>query len=177
MVRKVELDLLEEAGATGEDAPLAESDAKRKDWRRWFAGKRLVVTAAVLGFLCIIGVSLLFLLPGRGAHIESGESVEMASVRDNVETLNNFIIDLADEHGRYRILVCDMTLVLNEDKNISADKMETRRKTYEALKVKARYALISSKSYSIIKQEMRDEMDRVLGGGVKEVYFTKFMLL
>jgi flagellar basal body-associated protein FliL len=99
------------------------------------------------------------------------------SIPENVATLDNFIIDLTDEQGHYRVLVCDITIVMNPDKNISANKLETRNKAYDALKNKGKYALISSKSYSIVRKEMRDELDRLLGGGIKEVYFTKFMLL
>jgi flagellar basal body-associated protein FliL len=99
------------------------------------------------------------------------------SIPENIETLDNFIIDLKDEHGHYRVLVCDITLVMNPDKSISGNKMDARKKTYDALRNKGKYALISSQSYSIIRKELRDELDRLLGGGIKEVYFTKFVLL
>ena len=105
------------------------------------------------------------------------ELVEVRSIPENVETLDNFIIDLKDEQGNYRVLVCDITLVMNPDKSVSGNKLDARKKTYDALRNKGKYALVSSKSYSIIRKELRDELDRLLGGGIKEVYFTKFVLL
>jgi flagellar basal body-associated protein FliL len=148
-----------------------------KGWK-WLSRKKLIVTTILFTFFCVIGISLMTIPARNNSHIDSErEFAEVKSIPENTETLDNFIIDLTDEHGHYRVLVCDITIVMNPDKNISANKLDTRNKAYDALKNKGKYALISSKSYSIVRKEMRDELDRLLGGGIKEVYFTKFMLL
>ncbi|MGZ3634815.1 MAG: flagellar basal body-associated FliL family protein, partial [Syntrophales bacterium] len=129
-------------------------------------------------FFCVIGVSLLIFPTKNDSYIDPAkEFAEVRSVQENIETLDNFIIDLTDEQGRYRVLVCDITLVMNPDKSISGNKLDARKKAYDALRNKGKYALTSSKSYGIVRKEMRDELDRLLGGGIKEVYFTKFILL
>jgi flagellar basal body-associated protein FliL len=67
--------------------------------------------------------------------------------------------------------------MMNPDKNISGNKSELRKKVYNALKNKGTNMLTSSRSYSTIKKEIQDELNGLLGGGIKEVYFTKFMVL
>jgi flagellar basal body-associated protein FliL len=179
MVRKVDLDLLEELDFSGTGVPPGEGDTAgiKKGWK-WLTRKKLVVTVILFSFFCVIGVSLMMFPARNDSHIDPArELAEVRSTPENIETLDNFMIDLTDERGNYRVLVCDITIVMNPDKNISANKLDTRKKAYDALKIKGKYALISSKSYSIVRKEMRDELDRLFGGGIKEVYFTKFMLL
>ena len=151
---------------------------QEEKWLEMADRKKLIVAAILFTFFCVVGVSLMIFPARNDSHIDSGrELAEVRPIPENVETLDNFIVDLKDEQGHYRVLVCDITIVMNPDKNISANKLDTRKKAYDALKNKGKYALISSKSYSIVKKEIQDELDRLLGGGIKEVYFTKFMLL
>ena len=64
--------------------------------------KKLIVTALLLVF-CVIGVSLMRFPTRNDSHIDSGrELVEVRSIPENIETLDNFIIDLKDEQGHYR---------------------------------------------------------------------------
>ena len=179
MVRKVDLDLLEELDIPGTEGPHEEGETagRRKCWK-WLKRKKIIITAILFTFFCVIGVFLMISPARHDSHIDpERELVEVRSIPENIETLDNFIIDLKDEHGHYRVLVCDITLVMNPEKSISGNKMDARKKTYDALRNKGKYALISSQSYSIIRKELRDELDRLLGGGIKEVYFTRFMLL
>lgn len=178
MVRKVDIDLLEELDIPAPEGPLEEEKAGRKKGWKWLTGKKFVATAIVFSFLCVIGVSLMIFPVRDKSHIESErELVEVRPISENIEALDNFIIDLKDEQGHYRVLVCDITLVMNPDKSLTVNKLDARKKTYDALRTKGRYALVSSKSYSIMRKELRDELDHLLGGGIKEVYFTKFVLL
>ena len=179
MVRKVDIDLLEELDIPGpEGTPEEEGKAGRKKGWKWPTGKKFVATAILFSFLCVIGVSLMIFPVRDKSHIDpERELVEVRLISENIEALDNFIIDLKDEQGHYRVLVCDVTLVMNPDKSLAGNKLDVRKKTYDALRTKGRYALVSSKSYSIIRKELRDELDHLLGGGIKEVYFTKFVLL
>jgi flagellar basal body-associated protein FliL len=179
MVRKVDLDLLEELDSSSTEGHREEGETagRKKGWK-WLTRKKLIFTAILFTFFCVIGLSLMILPARHDSHIDSEkEQSEARSIPDNRETLDNFIIDLKDEQGHYRVLVCDITLVMDPDKSFSGNKLEARKKTYDALRNKCKYALISSQSYSIIRKELRDELDRLLGGGIKEVYFTKFVLL
>ncbi|MGO9137365.1 MAG: flagellar basal body-associated protein FliL [Syntrophales bacterium] len=179
MVRKVDIDLLEKLDIPGAEGPLegGETAGRKKGWK-WLKGKKIIVTAILFTFLCVMGISLMIFPARDNSHIDSEREIVKASpIAENIETLDNFMIDLQDEQGHYRVLVCDITLVMDPDKSISGKKLDARKKTYDALRNKGKFALVSSKSYSIIRKELRDELDRLLGGGIKEVYFTKFVLL
>ena len=179
MVRKVDLDLLEELDISGAEGPLEEEETtgRKKGWK-WLTERKLIATAILFSFFCVIGVSLMIFPVRDKSHIDSEKGpIEVRPISENIEALDNFVIDLKDQQGHYRVLLCDITLVMNPDKSLSGNKLEVRKKAYDALRTKGKHALISSKSYSIIRKELRDELDHLLGGGIKEVYFTKFVLL
>jgi flagellar basal body-associated protein FliL len=182
MVKKVELDLLEIDNLEDPDVPQKEGEPgeNRRGWRRftWLTRKKIIIAAILFAFSGIVGVSLLLSAGKKASYVDySTELAEIKPVYENSEILDNFTIDLRDDKGQYRVLVCDIAIVLNPDKKISENKCEVRKKAYNALKNKGKYILTSSKAYRTIKKEMRDELDGLLGGGVKEVYFTKFILL
>jgi len=181
MVRKVELDLLEEIDLHGPEGPLEEEPGKNgKVWRswKWLIKKKVIVASLLFAFSGLVGISLLLFPAGKDSRNDHGiEFTEVRPIHDDVENLESFFIDLKDEHGHYRVLVCDIAIMMNPDKKISGDKTELRKKTYNALKNKGTYVLTSSRAYSTIKKEIRDELNGLLGGGIKEVYFTKFMVL
>jgi len=182
MVTKVELDLLELGDSQNPEEPQGEEGPVKdeKRWRQftWMTRKKIIIAAILFTFSGIVGVSLL-LFPGKKvSHVDySAELAEIRPVYENSENLDNFTIDLKDDNGKYRVLICDIAIVLNPDKKLSENKLDVRKKAYDALKNKGKYILTSSKAYRTIKKEMRDELDGLLGGGVKEVYFTKFILL
>lgn len=181
MVRKVELDLLEETDIHGPEGPLEGEAGKREKWwrlLRWLIRKKFIVGSLLLAFSGIVGISLLIFPAGKDSSKNHGiEFTEVRSINDNVENLDGFFVDLKDEHGHYRVLVCDIVIMMNPDKKISGDKSELRKRAYNALKNKGTHVLTSSKAFSTIKKEIQDELNRLLGGGIKEVYFTKFMVL
>jgi flagellar basal body-associated protein FliL len=181
MVRKVELDLLEETNIHGPEGPLEGEAGKREKWwrlLRWLIRKKFIVGSLLLAFSGIVGISLLIFPAGKDSGKNHGiEFTEVRSINDNVENLDGFFVDLKDEQGHYRVLVCDIVIMMNPDKKISGDKSELRKRAYNALKNKGTHVLTSSKAFSTIKKEIQDELNRLLGGGIKEVYVTKFMVL
>ena len=182
MVRKVELDLLEESDLPGPEGPLVEEEPAKngKRWRspKWLTRKNIIIAALLFTFSSIVGVSLLLFTGKKDSRIDYGtELAEVRSVYDTIENLDNFAIDLRDNNGQYRVLVCDIAIVMNPDKKISGNTLEMRKKAYNTLKNKGKYILTSSKAYRTVKKEIRDELDGLLGGGVKDIYFTKFILL
>jgi flagellar basal body-associated protein FliL len=179
MVRKVELDLLEEIDLHGPEGE-GEAGKREKEWRllRWLIRKKFIAASLLLAFSGIVGIFLLIFPAGKDSGKNHGiEFTEVRSINDNVENLDSFFVDIKDEQGRYRVLVCDIAIMINPDKNISGDKSELRKKVYNVLKNKGTDVLTSSRSYSTIKKEIQDELNGLLGGGIKEVYFTKFMVL
>jgi len=179
MVRKVELDLLEEIDLHGPEGE-GEAGKREKGWRllRWLIRKKFIAASLLLAFSGIVGIFLLIFPAGKDSGKNHGiEFTEVRSINDNVENLDSFFVDIKDEQGRYRVLVCDIAIMINPDKNISGNKSELRKKVYNVLKNKGTDALTSSRSYSTIKKEIQDELNGLLGGGIKEVYFTKFMVL
>jgi flagellar basal body-associated protein FliL len=181
MVRKVELDLLEETDIHGPEGLLEGEAGKREKWwrlLRWLIRKKFIVGSLLLAFSGIVGISLLIFPAGKDSGKNHGiEFTEVRSINDNVENLDGFFVDLKDEQGHYRVLVCDIVIMMNPDKKISGDKSELRKRAYNALKNKGTHVLTSSKAFSTIKKEIQDELNRLLGGGIKEVYVTKFMVL
>ncbi len=181
MVRKVELDLMEVAGPAQPEESPAEETVKRKRFRELWkrvATKKIMIAAAAVIFSGIVGISLLIFSTGEKTGLENSTALpEIGVARNNIENLEGFIVDINDEHGGYRVLVCDLAVEMAPNKSLSENRLLMRKKTYEALKNKGRYILKSASGYSVIKKEMKDELDRILGGGVKEVYFTKFVLL
>ncbi|MGZ3634378.1 MAG: hypothetical protein ACXWMO_00005, partial [Syntrophales bacterium] len=60
MVRKVDIDLLEELDVPRADDPHEgeEAEERKRGWK-WLTRKKLIVTAILFSFFCVIGVSLL----------------------------------------------------------------------------------------------------------------------
>jgi len=181
MVRKVELDLLEERDLRGPEGSLEEESLEKgKVWRslKWLIRKKFIAASLLLAFSGIVGISLLTFPAGKdSAKDHNIELTEVRPIHTDVENLDSFLVDLKDEHGHYRVLVCDIAIMMNRDEKISGNKSELRKWTYIALKNNGAHVLTSPRAYSTIKKEIRDELNGLLGGGIKEVYFTKFMIL
>ncbi len=179
MVRKVELDLLEEIDLHSPESE-GEAGKREKGWRllKWLIRKKFIAVSLLLAFSGIVGISLLIFPVGKDSGKNHGiEFTEVRSINDNVENLDSFFVDLKDEHGHYRVLVCDIAIMMNPDIKISGNKSELRKKVYNALKNNGTHVLTSSRAYSTIKKEIQDELNGLMGGGIKEIYFTKFMVL
>lgn len=180
MVRKAELDLLEVTDIPIPGGPSDENEpAKKRRFQGffpWMTGKKIIGAAIFFAVSCIVGVFLLVFSAEEKSRINLDTPRTDVTLLRNIETLDSFIIDLSDEHGNYRVLVCDIAIEMDSDKRIGENKAEVRRKTYNALKSKSTHVLKTA-GYNAIKKEMRDELGRILGGGVQEVYFTKFVLL
>lgn len=184
MVSKVELDLLEEIEPpVPEESPVeVVTSVKQGRFRGFLARitkKQIIIASAiVVACSCIAGISLLIFSTGEKPPIENSMALtEVKSINNKIENFDSFMVDLNDGNGNYRVLVCDMVIEMDPDKKVAENKLEIRKKVYDALKDKARYMLTSTTSYIIIKKDVKDELDRKLGGGVREVYFTKFVLL
>ncbi|HVO65620.1 MAG TPA: flagellar basal body-associated FliL family protein [Syntrophales bacterium] len=170
---------MEEKDSRGPEGTLEEQSGG-KVWRslKWLMRKKFVAASLLAAFLGIAGVFLLIFSTEKDSGTNRGvELTDVRPIHDTIENLNNFLVDLKDERGHYRVLVCDIAIMMNPDKKISGDKSELRKKAYNTLKNRGAHVLTSSSAYSTIKKEIRDEFNGLVGGGIKEVYFTKFVIL
>ena len=181
MVSKVELDLLEEIDVQSSEGPSEEKPGKQGSIRRVIkriTGKKLAISALLLATAGLVVISWQFFSPAKHSGMNRGlEIAEVRPINGTVENLNNFLVDIRDDHGRYRVLVCDIVIAMQPDKKVSGNMSELRKKAYNTLKNKGAYVLTSSNAYGTIKKEVQDELNGFLGGGIKEIYFTKFMIL
>lgn len=180
MVSKVELDLLEETDTPNAGGPTDENEAAEKgkiqDFFARMPRRKIVGGVILVAFACIVGVSLVVFSGGEQSRVSLDAPRADVTLLRPIENLDSFIIDLSDEHGHYRVLVCDIAIEVEPGKKIGENKAEVRKKTYNALKSKSAY-ILKTAGYHTMKKEMRDELNRILGGGIQEVYFTKFVIL
>ncbi len=87
---------------------------------------------------------------------------------------NNFIIYQTDKPDRARILVCDVTVELNQGTGLSKEKIELRKIIYNLLKYHLDVIELNEISRNKIKAELNNVMNTEI---IKNVYFTKFFLL
>jgi flagellar basal body-associated protein FliL len=85
--------------------------------------KKIILAAILFFFSGIVGVSLLMFSVKKDARVDhSTEFTEVRSIHENIENLDSFVIDLRDEHGNYRVLICEITVVVNQDKKFQQTK-------------------------------------------------------
>jgi flagellar basal body-associated protein FliL len=180
MVSKVELDLLEETDTPIAGGPSDENEpAEKGKFQNFFARmtRRKIVGGCILvAFSCIVVVSLLVFSGSEQSRVSLDTPRADVTLLRPIENLDSFIIDLSDEHGHYKVLVCDIAIEVEPGKRMGENKAEVRKKIYNALKDKSMY-ILKTAGYHTIKREMRDELNRIMGGGIQEVYFTKFVIL
>ncbi len=184
--RKVELDLLEidvpqEKGALDEKAV-----PKRKFSRKW-----VLVSFFTFLLLCVTGTSVRVYVKmqdvpvpfskggGQDVGVHRGETAEgVWSLDENVERFDDFVIDLRDEQGNHRLLICNVTLGLSKDIKVSENRVEVRRIIYKTAK-KIKIAQVTSvDAKKGLKKTIRSELNNFWGEeAVKQIYFVKFVLL
>jgi flagellar basal body-associated protein FliL len=93
---------------------------------------------------------------------------------------NDFIIDLKDKAGKSKILMCDVVLDVNEEKNIARLErgQNVRNLIYQTAKGKNAVDLRSLEERKRLKKEIAVELNKIFGEDiVKNVYFTSFLII
>ncbi|MFB3925556.1 MAG: flagellar basal body-associated protein FliL [Syntrophales bacterium] len=181
MVRKVNLDILEvDLQQTGAEAPREEpvpevrETAPPQKWGR--LGKALVISSSLF-LLLSIGLTVWFQVHKKPG-VQESEMQKSAILSDGLEYMERFAIDLKDDRGNFKVLLCDIALELNQGASITKEKTDIRRTIYRTLKSKNIDKLILPKAKKGLKKEIESELEKVLGGKiVKQVYFTRFTVL
>jgi len=94
--------------------------------------------------------------------------------------LEAFSVDLKDEYGNYRVLICDVALEMEQGREKAIkEKTELRKVVYRV--IRANGVDVTRKSRKIIGRllkDMENEANSILGqGAVKKAYFSKYTLL
>jgi flagellar FliL protein len=67
---------------------------------------------------------------------------------------------------------------LNQAASVASSRTDIRRAIYRTLKAKSPSQLTAPKSKKLLKKEIEEKLEEIMGGKlVKHVYFTKFILL
>ncbi len=184
--RKVELDLLEIDVPKEEDVLDEKAVPKRKFSRRW-----VLTSFFTFLLLCVTGTSVwvyvkmqdvpvpFYRAEMQDVGVHRVETVEgVWSLDENVERFNDFVIDLRDEQGNHRLLICNVTLGLSKDIKVSENRVDVRRIIYKTAK-KIKIAQVTSVDVrKRLKETIRSELNNFWGEeAVKQIYFVKFVLL
>jgi flagellar basal body-associated protein FliL len=198
-VQKAKLDILENLPDIKTiDAPTEPAEFPVTGGK-WAFNKLLLIGAPLLIVFLLISGLLWFYLgkkvipphePPVAALVQKTEKKEAAgnaaplvaveSVKINKVYFKDFVIDLKDKAGKSRILMCDVVLDVNEEKNIAELErgQNVRNLIYQTAKGKNAVALKSMEERKRLKKELSVELNKMFGEGIiKNVYFTSFIIL
>ncbi len=167
---------------------------------KWAFNKLFLIAApALIVVLVITGVLWFYLTrtDPKVAKIKSSPpvaAVEKKSVQDEVIVakaaiepikVNNvyfkdFIIDLKDRTGKSKILMCDVVFDVSDSVKIAEleNRSDIRNIIYSTTTAKNAVVLRSIEERKRLKQEMMQELNKILGDGiVKSVYFTNYVIM
>jgi flagellar basal body-associated protein FliL len=198
---------INEAGAEALEARVADVPVIGNGWT---IKKLLLIGAPLFVVLLLVGGLLLFYPGGKVISQHDRQSVALvqktekkdlavkspAAAKDlavkspavtvvefaktNRVSFRDFVIDLKDKTGKSRILMCDVALDVNEEKNIAElERGQTARNViYQTVKGKNAVALRSIEERKRLKKELSVELNKLFGEGiVKNLYFTSFIII
>ena len=186
MVKKVTLDTLEieelEIPLPARTPPAEEEYGKISG--RWLTSKWLWVAALVLVMLIAAGgVSYWW----KGAHktapgLPGNEAPLATSLQRKPLTaeVNDFVITTNDDRGKCLVMTCDLTFELSpgQDVILQQNIAEVRKIIYDTLKRKSIVFPLEPRIKSVLKEEINKSVSGFLGGdGIKNIYFTKFVVI
>ena len=195
MVKKVTLDTLDieelEIPLPERTAPAEEENGKKSP--RWLTAKWLWISALALVMLIAAGgVSYWWIgaqktasrLPSQvvptAAPLQTGPAMTPLQTGAVTSQVNDFIITLQDDTGKYLVMMCDLTLELSagQDDVIRQNMVEVRKIIYELLKKTRVVSLREPGIRNGLKEDINKSVSGLLGqDAIKAVYFTKFVVL
>ncbi|MBN1613651.1 MAG: flagellar basal body-associated FliL family protein [Deltaproteobacteria bacterium] len=149
----------------------------------WIFINKIFTLSIVGGFLLLgMAVALWALLPGKGpAEKKSGISTQaFPADRYGGARLDGFVVDVKDDGGNLRVLICDIVLEPIPGQSIKGAeaRIDLRQVIYRVLQSRQVVQLISPEGRTALKHEIQGQAVRLLGEGkVKEVYFTRYTVL
>jgi len=190
MVKKVALDTLE-IKEKEPDIPLPESilPGEEKSGEKsaaWRIPKWLWIAPPALVLLIVAGGGIYWrIIAPRAAHRLPSTNVPSPAValpqaRPLTTMVNDFILPLQDDKGRYLVMTCDLTFELSagQDTLFRQNMVEVRKIIYEILKKTRVVSLLEPRSRDGLKEEISKAVNALLGQkAITAIYFTKFVVL
>lgn len=160
-----------------------ESMQKRKFWiedlKNILSQRKIIFYIGIC--LCFAVVITLFY---RGeedctqTHGKHNEVADVLALSKNYQYLEKFAIDIRDENGRYRVLLCDMVLMLEPGIRIEKDIPALRGVVYHALRKRGAEIIAPRFVIRNLKEELIRQLDAYLGEkSISDIYFTRYILL
>ncbi len=187
MVKKVTLDTMEieelEIPLPARTLPAEGEDGKIPG--RWSTSKWLWIAALVLVMLIAAGgvsywwkgaPKTALRLPGNEALLATS-SLQRKPLTAEV---NDFVITINDDRGKCLVMTCDLTFELSpgQDVILQQNIAEVRKIIYDTLKRKSIVFPLEPRIKSVLKEEINKSVSGFLGGdGIKNIYFTKFVVI
>jgi len=186
MVKKVTLDTLEieelEIPLPARTPPVEEENGVEPERRQAFKWRWIAVLALVM-LITAGGVSYwLIAIPKTALQVPNHEVPPATALPKKPPTaeVNNFIITVRDDKGKYLVVTCDLTFELSagQDTILKQNTIEVRKIIYDILKKTSLVSLKEPKIRSILKEEIHASLSVLLGqDAIKDIYFTKFTVL
>lgn len=206
MAKKAKIDLLEidkneENGASHRDgsqenavpdarddqAVHAEQTGRIHVWMRLLKTaklKYLLILVIAVFLIVVAGGSIWLFYDGerkKESAIKEGESLKKAiPAGEKMILFDNFVVDVRDKKGDMRIAFCDIAVELEHPRAAGAadEQVEVRNVIYAVLKRKQVLDGLSPEGRDLMKVELINELDRLLGEkAVKNVYITRFEVI
>jgi len=186
MAKKVTLDTLHteelEIPLPARTPPVEEENGEELEGRPVLKWLWIAVFALVL-LVTAGGVSYwLIAIPKTAPQVSNHEVPPATTLPKKLPTaeVNNFIITIHDDKGKYLVVTCDLTFELSagQDAILKQNTVEIRKIIYEILKKTSLVSLKEPKIRSILKEEINTSLSVLLGqDAIKNIYFTKFTVL
>lgn len=151
-------------------------------WKSLLTWKVLVPASIAVVLIAAAAVSCVWIKQKESEQVaaEQKKWVAAAAVTKVHEAIfSDFSIDLKDSQGRYRFLLCDVTLEFQSVVELTEDrKVEIRKVIYLSAKKKGHELIRVPDSGDRFKKEMREELRDLLGEGMlKDIYITRYVLI
>jgi flagellar basal body-associated protein FliL len=112
--------------------------------------------------------------------VETKKSMSVAEKNIRTIYITDFMIDLKDNQGRNRILLCDVAMDIAADEALDRleDSLDLRNLIYRTTQRWSAVALKSIEERKKLKKELADQIDKLTGKTVvRKVYFLNYFII
>ena len=145
--------------------------------------KILLILIVTILFVAIAGGSIwLYCVRGKNESVSTQKDARKTVIPsgERVALFAHFVIDVRDKKGDIRIAFCDLAVELEHPRAAGAagEQVEVRNVIYAVLKRKPIIDGLSPEGRDLIKIELKNELNRLLGeNAVKNIYITRFEVI